>query len=1122
MENLCNHHIRHTYADIMSSVTTRLISFVAALLATAWFVSCEDNTFDRLDYTRSGEKVTLKVKLSLPEMETKTRADLNANSLNQVNSVWIRTYSAETGQATSKWIKREGLNSVTTETTNQVSISTESGPSYIVAVANVDNMGVKKGDIANPQKLSVLLESANTWQDFLDIAVVSPSDNDKVYAPDVPLPMAGCYSDLKIGGTHPEPSRIDEWQKKDFQPYFIPASDGAVDFTDKGAIHLRRLVSHINFNFIPGENVSVTVNSYQVMNAPKFSWLYERPATNGMLTNFGDQATDTDAANYYADVPQYSNQYKYKKTITLEDNTTVEAESFDFWQAENKHTGTSATYQARDEKNGTLFTSLTGTSWTANNEASYVLVSCTVDYKNQIKTDDEGAIDETNGEAVYRTGEVVYLIHLGYVMGENVEEKSKDFNCFRNVDYTYNVTVNGVNDIRVDAYATDETYHGEEGVVSDLKNKTIELDAHYHAFNIQLTQTELTDDFGFLITTYDNGKAITISEANAQETTTDNKHVIYDNAKNIIDEKYYNWIELRPTTGEFVLAEYKPRFGENSDGATFLLTDLQKGWDSMTDKMISSTGYYTVFVNEYTYEPMYTGTDSYADEQNADTGEQNAENAIPNWMHYVNQNPRRFYVKVKQKESPDENSIYMRSKYGVSQASLQTYYSTNIITPANGEIPKGTAIGVERYNETEGLNICYPGNYGTDASNGRYNAAQWLSKSKTDIKVTSATPTADRPLWSVFVDQTKPMEIPAVTGSRAQGGPALPARTGANCVKLPALAAPTTTRTATFSDPQSNATYSIDVYNACMSRNRDNNGNGRIDPEELRWYIPAMGKYLRLLIGAPSLSNPVMNFSTDITLPKVDNGENKYVTGWGTVTVSNSYLPRYMYATSDGARVLWAMEGMSTSTWSNIQEWSVNKSFPWQVRCIRNLGTNLNTVTTDEKVVMAYDVDETEHTVTFTYFDPRGIRANKLSGNGTATGTMPTHNIISDFNKPYKKFEYTTTNIEVTGTDKSLTGLQGYIQGNPCSVTGTGWRVPNQTELAILLNLKLLTQNGSYLSCTYNYFNQKTGEGGGYTNAQNYFLGMLGSGATNGNRGTLLEESNLGFSMYVRCVRDVD
>lgn len=1080
-----------------------VIGFACLVASVAMSCADDEDVFDVPDYTITGQPVTLSVPVKIPAMDVKSRASLDESNLNQVESLWIRTYSSATGLATSEWVKLTP-GTTDTEVGRSVNINTKSGYNYIVGVANVNNAAVTKSDPSNASTLAVLLEAADTWEQFLDIAVVSPSTFGSVYAPTAPLPMAGCYVDINPGGTHP--TNLGEWQNSDFTPYFIPAQDSPVVW-NTGAIHLRRLVSHLTFNFSPGnDDLSVTVNSYQVFNVPKYSWLYERFGADGMTANFGDASTESTTSDYYATVPQYGSQY-----ITSVDGKST----FDFWQAENKHTGTAKTYNEREKvasPNSSLYTSLTGSAWTPNNMASYVRVSCTVDYKNKISVGDLG--QRPGDYDVYRTGTTDYFIHLGYISGDGLteEQKSSDYNCYRNTNYTYNITVNGLDDIRIDAWAEAETYPGEEGVVSDLLYATIELDAHYHAFNINLTEADLKDaNFGFMITSYYNGTQYNIDENTNLED---------------LEDYLYNWVELRPTTAQMVLAEYKPRFGTHAnDGGvrTFLLTDLKGGWNKMTDQMKSESGWYTVFVNEYTYEQMYDGTtdSDYGNEVwNGTTG------GHPNWMNYVNQNPRRFYIRVTRSVSADGNSVYSRSKYGVSQRSIQTYYSDQIFTSESTSIPhEGTAIGTERFNETEGMNVRRNFGGGSSMDNGRWNVAQWLnSKSKAwDINSSNE---GSRPLWSTFVDQTAPLQIPAVSGDRAQGGPALPDRTGDNAVKMPKLVDYTDTKEATYSDPQNSTSgaYYMEAINACMNRNRDNNGNGRIDPEELRWYLPAMGKYLRLLLGSPSLSEPIMDYLSVAKLPRGT------ATGWTTsdsVELKNDYLPRYMFVSSNQDdqnaghnSVLWAMEGMSTSTWSQANNWGDRNTNPWQVRCIRNLGSDMTSVSDGDKVAMAYEVDTDACTVTMKYYDAASVRGSKLSGNGTGSGQMPVHLVTSDYNKPYKKFEYASSDLSLGRWYRDLTRIESYINGNPCSaVSGTGWRVPNQKEIAILRNIGGVFENTScfWLSCTANYFNMKTGYGGTYTNGQNYFLVMLAQ------RGTLLTPNNLrDFSPMLRCVRDVD
>lgn len=1053
----------------------RLIHIIMRTVACATLLAasaaCTDDTFDDMpDYTVSGKPVTLSVKLQLPEMEAKSRADLPVNDINRVQTLWVRTYSSVTKKATSDWTKLtpgtvviEGTHDVT------ININTLSGYNYIVGVANVDNKAILKSNPGEEKTLAQLLENADTWDDFLDIAVVSPSTFNSMYAPSVPLPMAGCYVDIDPGDTHP--TALSEWQEFNFTPHFIPVKKGVVEF-QTGAIHLRRLVSQVTFNFIPGDkNFDLTVNSYTIYNAPKYSWVYERGTKDGMTTNFGDAATESTTAAYFAGPIQYTAQY-----ISKDDKTGTS--TFNYWQGESKHTGNATKYTDRDACSGNLFTSLTGSVWTPNNMASYVRVQCTIAYKGTIKVDGEGATDKGGNISVHRVGNADYIIHLG-----NIGGIASDFNCYRNTRYTYNVTVNGVNDIRVDAYRTDELYPGEEGIVSDMDQITVELDSHYNTYNVQLTESELKQpNFGFLLTTYYGGVQRNVDESNYTD----------------YDSKFYDWVELRPTTGRYVLAEYKPK-GYRNDNKTFLLADLVKGthdnaWDNMQSQWKSESGWYTVFVKENTYESSGNETTGATD---------------PTWRNYVNQNPRRCYIRVTRKISPDGNSVYARSKYGISQRSIQTYYSEH------AEI--ATAIGMESFNETEGLNMRSSFTKGgTSDVNGRYNMALWLGI--TDGKT---------PDWSTFIVQEEPLEVPGVNGIRAQGGPDLPDRTIAsgNPLPMPRPVSYTKDNTPTYNDPQNttDAKYYVEAINACMNRNRDNDGDGKIDTDELRWYVPATGKYLRLMLGDESLTEPLINFKSITKLPR-KNG-NSWSDSEGEI--KNDYYTRYMFGASniwDGSiYVLWTIEGLSTSSWEQAKKWG--GGYPWQVRCIRNLGTDLTKIESNDGVTKAYKFDGNARTIEMTYYDPRSVRQTACFSNGPASeeGVMPIHNITSPYNMPYKKFEYTPDDIEIPDASWQLTELNKYIESNPCKIkdtaTKSGWRVPNQKEIAILKNEGLHPGNSVlWLSCTYSYFNTVTGVGDGYVNGENMFFGMFDS------KGMMLTEPNLhwyGYKGRVRCVRDV-
>lgn len=1075
--------------------------------------SCQKDITSELDYTVSDKDVTVSLPISLPKMDIATRNDISKDQLNHIRSLWVRTYSAISKQATSEWVKLTPDIIAINEKSQTVDIKTKSGSSYIIAVANVENLAIDKSDItATPVKLETLLEKANSWEQFLNIAVIAPSTYREINTVSSPLVMSGCYTNIPVGGKHP--TRLDDWQTSNFQPIFIPAnSDGQVALSG-GAIHLRRLVSHLHFNIKAKGDIAITPQSYTICNVPRYTWLYERGNADNLKANVGDECTENNKTDYYTSSDEYTGQF-----FTI--NTKGKDYSFDFWQAENKHQALENsgcnTYDKREaehktplgtegehnqtETNSGLYTSLTGEVWTPNNMASYVIIRCQVEYEKNINVDDNGqTTDPTDTNSVTRSGNAVYVIHLGYCEGADESAKSADFNCFRNTDYTYNINIAGIDKIRVEAYHGNET-PGAEGIVSDVENATINLDAHYAAFNIQLTRDDLDNNFGYIITTYENGKEYTFEES--------------DNVPNG-QEKYINWIELRPTTDERTLATYKPRTYANEDERSFTLKDVAD--KKLSEAQYSTNDWYTVFVNEYTYESD-SGDERY-------TG-----NGNPNWMGYVNQNPRQFYIRVTRSISADGNSTYARSKYAVVQQSIQTYYSAQEITPADGDISRGTAIGIERENESFGLNLrryftSGPDNNNSwDSSNGRYNVWHWVQNGKTDSS------------WKNFIDETKPQEIKE---SKNQGGIAARTIANGNPVKLPKLADYsssmaneyfTSTRNnpngtnklnaKTTLDPQpssNNPEDYIEAINACMNRNRDNNGNGIIDLEELRWYVPATGKYLRIILGRKSLTDPIMDYENINNLTESANGRNS----------------RYMFFTSDG-RVLWGMEGMSTSFWG---QWGdSDPAAPWQVRCIRNLGTNLSTVEKGEKVVPAYIRDkDNERIIHMTYYDLNSIRTTPYSGNwdyNSATDAnnsdkMPIHSLNQDYNMIYKSFEYSEgANVTNSGfaydaySNKTASSIFDYIKTNPCSNLGKGWRIPNQKELAIMRNLKLfdnMDKDNTYaISCTTGFFNDK-GVGGNYVDGQTDRRLMI----VRHDAATQLSPDWGSVNIYVRCVRDVD
>lgn len=989
---------------------------LAMLLLTA---SCVDDLFDR---DGEGQPVMLHLKVDLPSMNVMTRSDISEGLDQRVETLWIGVYSAASGELTGSTVV-DNPDSQVHDKPAYVDFEAKSGSSYIVGVANYSGRTVidKDGDI---RSLESALANADTWEKFMGISALRNADGQA--STDVPvtaLLMSGNYME----GTHPDGAYAE------IQPVVIPRS-GAL----AGSVHLRRVVSQVKFNVTYNEkNISdFEVIGWRVCNLPNQSWLAER--SDGTL-NAGD-------AKIFGGKPSYQNTLE--SSIVEQKGSTV---SFDWWQLENKRTGLNppatmttdkAAYQYREQEwkdasglNTGKYKSLvtSATSDDPNNNATYVEIKV----RMTLKVDENG--NSITGSK-YRVFDGVYTVHLGYVEGAGAA-KAMDFNARRNTKYTYDVTINNIGDVMVEAQSDQENAPGAEGIVSDVTNAFVQLDAHYGEYNIYLSDADLAE-FEYLVRAYDeNGSLVLI----------DSKEASSIPASGSARRKYLDWVEIRSTTGANVLAAYQPA----SKGGTYRLDEFKKGISDGTVK----AGYYTVFFNEYVYENTTDGNES--------SGQA--------WHGYVNRPDRQVWIRVQENKSSDSESRYFVSKYAFSQHSIQTYYNAS----------SATALGTEHVNESYGLNL-RQGSGGTDADNGRYNTARFIR---------NGTWSDNTYRWSTYVSQNTAQSVNAINNIQ---GVTRPAAT----YPLRALAAYSGASSSSYDPDQSSSRKYIDARNACTNRNRDLDGDGRIDAGELRWYVPTTNQLIRIILGRRSLADPIMDYQANVNLASSSNGN----------------LPSLLIYGSNG-KVLWAMEGISTSDWGNWYS-----GYPWNVRCVRNLGTNMSGTSFNTTATPAYRARSgATNTVEMAFYDSKSIRSEKM------TSIIPHSIADQDYNRVYKAFQYSDA--------LTLGDLNGYATYgkdwaewlrtvNPCSglskLTGTGWRIPNQKEIAIMLTLGVYPTSSSYMpSATFTFYNN-SGKGG-WSNSSinvNDFKVMCTTMYQNGTQQSYSDLS--GSGTVVRCVRDVD
>lgn len=1018
-----------------------------------------------------GEPAEISLTLSVGDMTAYTRAS-DDDDYRRVNSLWIGIYNATTGKRTFSGMMDSENNGFTAGLKDHASdyslkgIKTKSGRSFIVAVANPENYTAMVAGAQQPEDnalQSILQNYADDWDKYKSIVVTGKLLQNGTMI-DIEAPTVDDNSGLLMSGIYAAAGVGDPVSSE--TPAYIAAG------TDKltGRIHLRRLVSHINFSIkAGGDVVEIIPQSYQVHRAPYASWLHEHTASADIL-NAGDAL----CASYDDNQEYYKSSLVYSSTF-ISHNENEGTYSFDFWQMENKRHGLESScgeYADREKEFGKtgeykpsdadasyegsgIFMSLSGfENPDLNNMATYVDIPCIVKYKekttdanakpNDIPDDENNLPGDDNkylDAGRTRTANITYRVHLGYVTPTDNAEANpdpRDFNCYRNSDYTYNMTVTNLHNVILEAFRKGENQPGGFGDVTDVTDEFYSLDAHYGVFNIYLTAEDIAS-FSYRMISYESNVEHEIKGEKGKNGEGSVIPVI-DNT----NRKFYNWIIFVYNDG--ITTPDASSDSQKRSIMAFPDTDAKKLYmnDFLTRTDLEE-GWYTVFVNEYTYE---TG----ADESGTN----------PNWKTYVNQPNRMFWINVAQKKSADGASTFYMAKYAGSQRSIQTYYNMDAADCT-------TAVGVEHENENFGMNIRWTsptGVAGLNPDNGRVNVWNSLPSGRS---------------WDDCVSRTSWQKVGAITNTDVQNLLSDAEKAGGyrNVPQMSLLnynsdLTDSSDRPAGIRDyrydPQGSGAdkqYVQAIY-SCMNRNRDENGDGIITQNELKWYLPSSGKYLRVILGRNSLPSPIMSYNySELPMGAASTGRNGI----------------FHYISSDN-KVVWADEGMSSSQFYQTTAPSATStshvSAPWQVRCIRNLGTDLSSVATGNNdgvtPAYAYTVNGTSAKIEVTHYLDQTLRNPTID-------PLPVHKTNSPYNRLGRYgFEVaycgnvTTSNNQTNEVtiNKNLRGnalsFKNYleasltgddVQSNPCyslnSTSGRkGWRVPNQKELTIMMRLGIL------------------------------------------------------------------
>lgn len=1046
-------------------------------------------------------RVTLNMGMGKSTDIVVTRAD---NSYSDLGNLYLFVYGSDGKyQQMLSTTATDPNNSITVETRSEndngvtytITINTTSGTKNLLAVANTSAVADEGGFWSSMASIATDAAAGNLSFEQLKAAVISLRKD--LYERTEMLPIQIVSStQMLISGVN---EGVVFGTNGNITKY------GQLDGTNNVVVKMDRAMARITFNIaqtVEGAKGTFVPSSFRVYNIP----------TKSVLTNTNKSNTESD------------NTYINSAPMTI-GNVSGGNYTFSFYMPENipvaNENASITSYQDRDKWSGDKGSRPENKTWTnAPQNSTFVVISGTYSQS--------GDTTDTTDKNSY-TGNVSYTIHLG----DFSNKAWSNFNVERNCSYTYKMSVKGVDSIVVEAEKEgDEQQPGAEGQIFtyDASTYSYELDAHYEQVFLQYNLSSMARSLasGLSDEELDNAiadKLILVIQSEAMDythaTATDAKpytvqnkrgtlspYRIYANAvrnaadpaaaaaaakenvlagegENISPTKGfdYKWVEFWPQTGTDIAAypgvsewsredisdfSNKGAYGGTATTESGYLKDvydvivamgkvvkkIYKGEGVSTDDRDedgititqSNNDYvarFTAFVNEYYYyrHPL-TGM------------------KVTSWSVMTNKIPREMIIAMSSSISQDGNSSYSQIYSYITQASIQTFYNSRV-SDING-------FGIETYNETPHIT------FGTPKSED--------GLSKTDGRSNQITLIGGLPKdWNTFIASAYNGWTSSVSSDR------------------------TTHKLSEAAYKGADQNRDANAYYACLSRNRDLNGNGVIDNNEIRWYLPSLNEYIRIGVGSNAISNAAQLYMGDKMNMKRPTYSWSYDDGYPIDYIWDGAL--YYTSSNDDERVYWAVERGSYS--KDGENWGGGFAAK-PIRCIRSLPANTGGFDISS-VHVASDASYVAHNVNgSTVLEFKGRLVDELYRERT-DGVLIPHDEDDNANSYYDGIIVAKNYLGTTYTLNRI--INSGDTDNPCRdyhETGDNratWRVPNLAELSAMNAAGLITQEGT--ACRTQFSNQNVRFGYGFNGSRIYCYGDK------------VDKENLDSYFPIRCVRDV-
>ena len=831
--------------------------------------------------------------------------------------------------------------------------------------------------------------------------------------------------------------------------------------------------------------------SWQVVNVPKGAFLLE-------------DATAYDGVSGYFSTEELGFETTSTDSYVNDNGTTTETmrHGFSFYMLENRYeatgdsaiTGTTPDLRLRElrNKNADGTNATKGNVWVyAPDESTYLVI------KGYLTMDVGEEDDNTTKEL---GANVTYYVHLGNFS----TAKPNDYAIRRNTHYTYSILVKGVKNIQVEV--EDGITEGQPGAEGDVfvSQQEIQLfDAHYSQYTtyVEASNLDVNTMSWYVQTPFGESGSPKLSE----NIDPDKSPTEYANALKKYDYKWI-WFMINPSSSYNSDTSDESTYSVPGIGDTY---STEPQWYPGNDYRNAAVGtprklmnveefvtymkeqktkhhngeenifrdekiYFTIFIDEYYYE----------------THPIEGEASPPDlWKQFVNQSNRFMHILCGSNISKDTESSATNSVITIRQRAIQTGYNiekTDLIT----------AWGIETEDETLDDQLWFydednrrPG-YGdfstyhqdiathTSESNGLYNTALLMGlMTKTGSNPASYNSNIK---WKKFLHY--------------QG------------------------------NPQSsmsgflNENYQGMLY-ATLMRNRDNDGDGIIDANELRWYVASLGQLYGIYIGESGFkSRDARLYDASLataTKETLIGGEGNFSSyrKWRSHVVSST---KSGHADSQNRTVsVWAEEGISVSYYFQEQDnpnWGADNYGSYSIRCVRNLGMDYASedaaktaiqqesvkpddmidywVENDGMIVPKENISSSNVTASSVYvFDLSNVNLASLRDAPLDNLEMEATDEYDAMARPYKGFK---TGALVT-TVSEYTALKNNYLDLGLSPCPQGYHVPNVREAALMYlycTIGAWWQSRDIISASYYSNGNLDGTTGGKVASPTWYFGM--------------------------------